>query len=135
MRKIQLGLPGVVGGITIAPGAQTVTPVQPIAPGGSQIGGTTQAGGSDGHTGNAGVGGIGEVRVGLTQTKRSDEPATGINLSGYFERWGIASTQTIDSAKIDFSELTAQQIKQILQRIPSNIKAKLEITYKGGDGE
>jgi len=135
MRQIQLGLNGVVGGSTIAPGAQTVTPVQPISRGGSQTGGTTPAGGSDGHTGNAGVGGIGEVRVGMTQTKRSDELATGINLSGYFERWGIASTQKIDSAKIDFSELTAQQIKQILQRIPSNIKAKLEITYKGGDEE
>jgi len=135
MRQIQLGLPVVVGGGAIAPGMQPVTPVQPISQGGGQTGGTTPAGGSDGHTGNAGVGGIGEVRVGMTQTKRSDEPATGINLFGYFERWGIAPTQIIDSAKIDFSELPAHQIKQILQRIPPTIKAKLEITYKGGDEE
>jgi len=81
------------------------------------------------------VDGTAEELTGIAQTKRTDEPATGINLSGFFEKWGIASTQTIDSAKIDFSGLTAQQIKQILQRIPSNVKAKLEITYKDGDGE
>lgn len=135
MRQIQLGLPGVVGGSTIAPGAQTVISTPPISTSGSQTGGTTPSGGSDGSTSNAEVGGIGEVPTGMAQTKRSDEPATGINLSGYFERWGIASTQKIDSAKIDFSGLTVLQIKQILQRIPSNVKAKLEITYKGGDRE
>ena len=135
MRQIRLGLPGVVGGSTIAPGAQTVAPTPPISTPGSQIGGTTPTGGSDDYTSNEAVDGVAEGLTGIAQTKRSDEPATGINLSGFFEKWGIASTQTIDSAKIDFSGLTAQQIKQILQRIPSNVKAELEITYKDGDGE
>lgn len=135
MQQVRLGLPEVVGGSTIAPGAQAVTSTQPISPPGSQIGGKPSPVSPYEPADNADGGGITAKPTRMAQTKRSDEPATGINLSGYFEIWGIASTQTIESAKIDFSELSAQQIKQILQRIPSNIKAKLEITYKDGDME
>jgi len=87
-------------------------------------------------TGSASVPGAGEgTGTGATieiiaQTRRADEPSSGINLSGCFEKWGVPSSQAIDSAKIEFSGLTAQQIKQILQRIPSAFKAIIEITYK-----
>ena len=53
-----------------------------------------------------------------------------INLSGCFEFWGVPTSQSIETARIEFSGLTAQQIKQILQRIPSTFKATLEIAYK-----
>jgi type III secretory pathway lipoprotein EscJ len=66
------------------------------------------------------------------KSKRSEEPATGINLSGCFEAWGVPTSQAIETARIEFSGLTAQQIKQILQRIPSTFKATLEIAYKDG---
>ena len=69
----------------------------------------------------------------MPQTKKAEEPASGINLSGCFESWGISSDKTIEAAKIEFSGLTAQQIKQILQRIPSSFKATMEITYTEDD--
>jgi hypothetical protein len=37
----------------------------------------------------------------------------------------------LDKATIEFSGLSAQQIKQILQRIPSHVKAMLEISFTG----
>ncbi len=138
MRQVQLGLPGAVGGTTIAPktqvGGKTPTTYSP----GNQTGGVITTGVSGGGGDNGTVRGIEEEPTApdsIVQTRQSDEPATGINLSGYFEKWGIDSTKIIDSARIDFTGLTAQQIKQILQRLPSTLKAKLEITYKEGDGE
>jgi hypothetical protein len=135
MRQVQLGLPEVVGGSTIAPEVKTDAPTSPKSTTGNQTGVVTPTDGPDNFTHNEYVDDIADGLTGWPQTKRTDEPATGINLSGFFEKWGIASTQVIDSAKIDFNGLTAQQIRQILQRIPSNIKAKLEITYKNGDRE
>jgi hypothetical protein len=68
----------------------------------------------------------------IPQIRKSDEPATSLNLSGCFEKWGVPSSQILDAAHIEFNGLTAQQVKQILQRIPSNYKALLEITYREG---
>jgi hypothetical protein len=67
-----------------------------------------------------------------TRTRKSNEPAIGINLSGYFEKWGISANQEIDNIRIEFSGISVQQVKQILGRIPSTFKATLEITYKEG---
>jgi hypothetical protein len=44
----------------------------------------------------------------------------------------VPTSQAIETARIEFSGLTAQQIKQVLQRIPSTFKATLEISYKDG---
>ena len=147
MRKIQLGLPGAVGGGTVT--------ASPVCVGGAPIGtgvvmppGATggnekpfpQATSIDGRI----VGGAGDGKTGWNtppatsptiKNKKSEEPATGINLSGSFESWGISSDQTIDSARIEFTGLTVQQIKLILQRIPSTFKASMDITYKEGDPE
>lgn len=68
------------------------------------------------------------------KSKKTEGPANGINLSGCFETWGVPTSQTLETARIEFSGLTAQQVKQILQRIPSAFQATLEIAYKdGGD--
>ena len=145
MRQIQLGLPGAVGGGTVtvpavpAAGTQTgagvVIPPEAISGNGNLFPPTTPSdGGIVGGTGEpGGIVGITPPATLLdTKSKKSAEPATGINLSGYFETWGISSNQLIESARIEFSGLTAQQIKQILQRIPSTFKATLDITYKEG---
>jgi hypothetical protein len=133
LRQIQLALPGAAGGGTVtAPNPPTVvqpmsnvnTPYLPSPP---------SAGGI--------VSGLDDQRA-ITQqiprppakTFKSAEPATGINLSGCFESWGVSSGQSIETARIEFSGLTSQQIKQILQRIPSSFKATLDITWReGGD--
>ncbi len=145
MRQIQLGLPGAVGGGTItAPSAPAnpllttpsagnpETPSYP--PTGIPTGDVTiNEGGSQAGDTTTGPSPVPPVPPSMPQTKRAEEPASGINLSGCFESWGISSDKTIDAAKIEFSGLSAQQIKQILQRIPSSFKATMEITYTEED--
>jgi hypothetical protein len=149
MRQIQLGLPGAVGGGTVTvPNPPQGSATQPGTGGViSPVGGgtdtpypstTSGGGGTFGETGEpggtTGTGGINPPEpIPALKTKKSEEPATGINLSGCFETWGVPTSQTIDTARIEFSGLTAQQIKQILQRIPSTFKATLEIAYKEGE--
>jgi hypothetical protein len=64
----------------------------------------------------------------VPRTRRTTEPAIGINLSGQFEKWGIASSAELTIAKIEFTNLTAQQLKQILERLPTAFKASLEVS-------
>lgn len=148
MRQIQLGLPGAIGGGTVTV-ARTATIARHTVPV-TVTPGTTNGNVSPfppalynnrltGSNGNVGNDNINETALPVilpdTKNKKSVEPATGINLSGCFETWGISSNQSIEIARIEFSGLTAQQIKQILQRIPSTFKASLDITYKEGDQE
>ena len=149
MRQVQLGLPGSVGGGTVTvpklpagvaqQGAGAIVipgTSQPGATGEGNVfsptdGGVQNEGQSQGQQGS-GAASPQSVLTAETKTMRSDEPATGINLSGNIETWGIVSGQSIEKARIEFSGLTAQQIKQILQRIPSAFKATLEIEFKEG---
>jgi len=73
--------------------------------------------------------------AGTVQVRRTDAPNTGINLSGYFEKWGISAGKTLNSAKIEFSNLTVQQLKQVLQRLPVGLRASLEITFTEEESE
>ncbi len=143
MRQIQLGLPGAVGGGTVtatnapvggvAP-APTIASQNPLPGGNSPAAPTaSQNGGSEGYPESNSP--PQPTIINEAKSKRTEEPATGINLSGCFEAWGISSGQTIESARIEFTGLSAQQIKQILQRIPSTFKASLDITYKDGGQE
>ena len=63
----------------------------------------------------------------------SGEPKTGINLSACFETWGIPSDQPIETASIDFKGLTVQELKRVLQGIPSSIKAIMRVEYEKED--
>ena len=154
MRQIQLGLPGAVGGGAVT-GVQTPQTPKPPVPGPPAIGlpapglsaqhpclpdAEAQPGGAT--IGNGGVVPHGdepalsiEEPAPVAHTRRSEEPATAINLSGCFEKWGIPAATTIDSAKIEFNGLTAQQVRQILTKIPSAYKGSLEISYTVGDGQ
>ena len=64
----------------------------------------------------------------VSRSYRSEEPNTGINLSGYFERWNVGSDVTVSKATIEFDNLSVQQLRQILQRLPSSMRASLEIS-------
>jgi len=140
-RQIQLGLPGAVGGGTVTvpkvpagsttqPGAGgIITPYPPAGngPGEAAVGETVGPGGKAGNGGVPNPEPTPEIKI-----RKSEEPATGINLSGCFETWGVPTSQSIETARIEFAGLTAQQVKQILQRIPSTFRATLEIAYKDG---
>ncbi len=144
MRKVQLGLPEAVGGGTVTvettraggvergtcptltPGAVpqpektgTATVIFPAPPDGGQDDDSPPIVESP-------------APKPLSVIKKTEEPATGINLSGSFESWGVSSSRTIDKARIEFSGLNVQQVKQILQRIPSAFKASLEVEYEEG---
>ncbi|MBW6486648.1 MAG: hypothetical protein K0B01_10925 [Syntrophobacterales bacterium] len=149
MRQIQLGLPGAVGGGTITGpkdpvGGNRPGGVKEVGPGitsgpektgGGDQGADPTAGGEP-ISGNGETGGITPPLVPpVIKSRKSEESATGINLSGCFEKWGVSSSQPIESARIEFSGLTAQQIKQILLHIPSTFKATLEIDYQDGGEE
>lgn len=154
MRQVQLGEPSAVSGSTIkpvtpaTPGATTV-PVPPMPP---VIRIPPPDAGEDIPT--SGETAVGETKPGLTssggpivppelpplpastQTRKAEEN-TGINLSGNFEKWGISPHKTLNTARIEFKGLNVQQLKQVLQRIPAQFRASLEITYldKKEDGD
>lgn len=149
MRQIQLGLPGAVGGVAVTGTAHTspvttpngngtsTQPTQPTIPDASGAGGagTVQDGGAtEACGGSQPTETVPAESKTVTHTFKSDEPATALNLSGYFEKWKVPAT-AIESAKIEFNGLTAQQIRQILQRIPSAYKASLEISFTEEDGQ
>jgi len=144
MRKIQLGLPAQIGGGSVATDKSSKKEKTGEIPGGADKpvviphpgNGGERTGSKDGTP----VGPVidneppGKPPIDIVEnTKRTDEPASGINLSGLFEKWGIQPDQTIDTARLELKGLTAQQIKQILQRIPSSFKASLELIYTEGD--
>jgi len=142
MRQVQLGLPGSVGGGTVTvpnPQIDSIEPVSSIVFPGESKGGESTCPATIKRSLDYDVSGESMVKptvnAPLIKNKKSEEPNTGINLQGYFEAWGISSDQSIESARIEFSGLTAQQIKVILQRIPSTFKANLDITYEEGGKE
>ena len=109
-----------------------------MGPGGLFPGGGGNAGGTAGTTVVTGggtvvvpPGGTEPVVPGtpVAKTQIAQEPQIGINLCGCFERWGLHDGTTLSNAKIAFTGLSVQQIKQILQRLPSAFKASLEVTY------
>ncbi len=142
MRRIQLGLPGSVGGgaITAPPPPASVPPSAPgpaiaptsgaSSPTGDLFGGATIGPAAPGNQLPPPVS-TPPPAIPVT-TKKTPAPANGINLSGTFETWNVPPSQSIDVANVQFTGLTAQQLKQVLQRIPSAFKATLEITYQDG---
>ncbi len=70
-----------------------------------------------------------------TEVHRTDEATTGINLTACFEKWGIDPSAVLDTTKIEFNNLTVQQVKQILTRLPSSLKASMEVTFTKEGGE
>ena len=131
LRQVQLGLPGATGGFTVT-GPKAVPQPQPVVPGATPTGISTTPVPPGGGPVVAPGGDTGVTFWPTTpnvKVQRTEQPTTGINLIGSFEKWGISPTQELNSAKIEFNNITVQQIKQILQRVPSAFRASLEITY------
>jgi hypothetical protein len=124
MRKMQLFPPSVLAGPSVrgpqasvppcvpTNGVPPQPPVQPVPPQGPDLGPAGEA-----------------TREGQTRYYKTEEPAVAVNLTGSFEKWGISPETTLKSATIGFSDLSVNQVKQILMRIPSSIKANLEISF------
>jgi len=142
MRQVQLGLPSAVGGTTVTaprPQPPVMTPPAPVP----TVTPPREPYDEDGATTTSRpVVDEGDVTppepnsppiVKPPTTRSTEEPATGINLSGCFERWGVPSGTTLSSAKIEFRDVNVQQVKQILQRLPSAFRASLEISYQEED--
>jgi hypothetical protein len=126
MRQIQLGLPGAVGGGTVTvPNPPLGGTTQPgtggtIPPAGGGTGtpyppGTSGGGGTIGETGEpggtAGTGGIIPPEpIPAIKTNKSEDPATGINLSAV-SKPGACHQPGHRNGRIEFS-LTAQQINR-----------------------
>jgi hypothetical protein len=126
IRQMTLALPGAAGGTTVTgqPGA-TGTGVTPPGGTGPAPGGTTPPGGTTQPGGTRTT----LPFAPLPRTQKSEAPSTGINLQGCFEKWGISPDTVLTTARIEFKDMTAQQVKQVLQRLPSAFKASLEVTF------
>jgi hypothetical protein len=125
LRNIQLGLPGATGGFTVSGPKTQAQPQPPTGP----VPVPQPPTGGPGTTTGGGTGGTLWPTSPNIKVNRTDQPTTGINLIGSFEKWGISGTQELSSAKIEFNNITVQQIKQILQRVPSAFRASMEIAY------
>jgi len=135
LRQVQLGLPSAVGGGTVtvppSPAPQppvTPTPIDPTTPSdqpsddGQPFPPSTSPSGEPPH-----------VSEKPLKEFKCKNPSSGINLSGCFETWGVSSSKSLDSAAIEFNGISVQQMKQILQRIPSSFKATMSISFQEGD--
>lgn len=144
-RAVELGLPGMIGGDTVpGPKPQPTTVTQWPAPAAPAPAESTLRNGhgeqgylmpqmqptsSDVSLGTM-TGPVVQSKVRGSKTRKTDEPKTGINLSGFFEKWGMSTSARLTSAKIEFNNLSVQDLKQILQRIPPSFQAMLDVTYE-----
>ena len=129
-RAAQIAPPSVAGGGAVAgtatppptttPGTTTPTPVTP---------GQTPTGTPPGTIPPA----PGQTNLPLppvTMTHRTTAESNTISLIGQLEAWGITPDKTLTSAKVEFTNITAQQLRRILQQIPSAHRANLEVSYE-----
>jgi hypothetical protein len=128
-RAAQIGLPSVAGGGAVA--GTTPPPVQPATTPGATTPapGQTPAGTPPGTTPPT----PGQTNLPLppvTKTERTTAESNTISLIGQLEAWGITPDQMLTSAKVEFSNLTAQQLRRILQQVPSAHRANLEVSYQ-----
>jgi hypothetical protein len=125
-RAAQIAPPSVAGGGAVA---GTATPPPTTTPGTT---GQTPGGTSPGA--NPPVPGpTGQTNLPLppvTMTHRTTAESNTISLIGQLEQWGITPDRTLTSAKVEFTNLTAQQLRRILQQIPSAHRANLEVSYE-----
>jgi len=128
MRAIQLALPQAVGGTTVV--APKPTPTGTVRPSTVSTGGATPPEQSTTTSTSGETTTEPRPRQQTDKTRRTDEPNTGINLSRELERWEVPSDATLSSARLEFRELPVQQLKHLLERIPSALRALLEISYK-----
>jgi len=141
LRQIQLGLPSAVGGTAVAATpvgavANALSPVMtsPVATPASQPAPTIkEASQGLALSTPAPVAAPVQPDVKPPSVRRTEEASTGVNLSGAFEKWGLPTHKQVTLARLEFQGLTVSQIKLLLTKIPSALKAILEVTYSEED--
>lgn len=147
MRQVQLALPAAAGSGAVS-GPMPPQPSQPVSSGlfppetpttatsGAQPTGNGQQPTQPSATGAGSQLTNPPVPPAIPAQVRSTDGATTIvNLIGSFEQWGVPADAALDRTKIEFEGLSVQQAKQILQRLPSHIRAKLEVTFRPNGGD
>jgi hypothetical protein len=140
MRQVQLGLPSAVGGTTVPspkpqppalppPAVPPVVPPVPVFPPPPTYPPAEPPVTPPSTVGEPPSAPTQPAPAALPVVHRTDKPASGLNLSGCFETWGVPLTVTLSSARIEFSDLSVPQLKQILMKLPSAFKASLEVSY------
>lgn len=142
MRQVQLALPAAAGSGAVS--GPTPPPTPPTPPGGlfppTPPGPQPPGPGPGPGPGPQPPGPLPPVTPPpVTAEVRSTNGATTVvNLIGSFEQWGVPSDASLDTTRLEFEGLSVQQAKAILQRLPSNVRARLDIAYRppadGGDG-
>lgn len=69
--------------------------------------------------------------------KKTEDAKTGINLLGDLEKWtqNVESSKKLPVAKIEINNLSVQELKAILCKIPFSAKANLEVIIPGEGNE
>jgi len=130
MRQIQLGLPDSVGGtIVTGPGPlPTAIPPQPLDSTGSSPPLVSPVPSTNSF-------GPLHVTTENSKIRQKEDNNTAINLSACFEKWDIDSSTVLDTTIIEFNDLTVQQVKQILTRLPSSLRASMEVIFTREEGK
>lgn len=63
-------------------------------------------------------------------TKRTDTPGNVMELTQQLELWGLPAQQVVDTVHLQLDGLTKEEVKAVLVRLPSSVRATLELTYR-----
>jgi hypothetical protein len=131
-RAAQIAPPSIAGGGAVSGAAATPRATSATTTSGTATPGQTPtATPSANPAGGASAAGQTDLPLPpLLRTERTPDEANTISLIGQLELWGITLDKTLTSAKVEFSNLTAQQLRRILQQIPSAHRAKLEVSFE-----
>jgi len=66
----------------------------------------------------------------LLRIKKTEAPASGVLLTGSFDQWGIPSDGQIQTARIEFSNISVPMLRKVLSSLHSSLKASIEISYE-----
>ena len=70
---------------------------------------------------------------GSSVTKRTAAPGNVMELTQQLELWEIPAQQVVDRVQLQLDGLTKEEVKAVLVRLPSSVRATLELTYRTPD--
>lgn len=152
LRAIKLGLPSQVGGggiVAVAPSAVSPGTNPPGAlPGGSPVmppvGLPAASPVVSSSPGGMGVGGDGATPSATPAIEPTQAPPvihktlgakSGVNLLGDIEIWGYPDKLHITQASLTINGLSIKDLRDLCTRLPTKIKAQLQITVPGDGGQ
>jgi hypothetical protein len=63
-------------------------------------------------------------------SRKTEAPASGVQLSGSFDQWGVPSDGQLQAAKIEFANISVPMLKKVLAGLHSSLKASLEVKFE-----